>query len=107
MTATTLRSSGGSITVPLVEFVITGDLDWPSVPQVRRQLDAVLPLRPRHVVVDLARCTLLDAAGIALLLDIQWELRRAEGRLDLRRPTRPVRRILELARTTDVLPVTR
>jgi anti-anti-sigma factor len=105
MTATTLQYPGGAFTVPLVEFVITGELDWPSVPPVRRQLDAVLSLRPRQVVVDLAGCTLLDAAAIALLLDVHRELRRAEGRLYLRRPTRPVRRILELTRTTDVLPV--
>jgi anti-anti-sigma factor len=105
MTATTCQPAGRTGAVPLVEFVITGELDWPSLPRVRQQLDAVVSLRPRHVVIDLAGCTMLDAAAIALLLDVHRELRRAEGRLDLRRPTPRVRRILELARTTRVLPV--
>ena len=105
MTATTFQPAGGTGTVPLVEFMITGELDWSGLPPVREQLDAVVSLRPRHVVIDLAGCTLLDAAAIALLLDVHRELRHTEGQFDLRCPTPRVRRILELARTTHVLPV--
>ena len=105
MTATTSQPAGTACTVPLVELVITGELDWSSVPRVRQLLDEIVSLGPRHVVLDLAGCPVLDAAAIALLLDVHRELRRGDGQLGLRRPTPRVQRVLELARMHQVLPV--
>ena len=48
---------------------VCGDLDGPSVAQLRHVLvDAVLRRRPPRVVLDLERVTGIDAVGIGTLL---------------------------------------
>ncbi|MDG6108699.1 STAS domain-containing protein [Dactylosporangium aurantiacum] len=81
--------------VPLVEVVVDGALDADFVPQVRRLLDEAAGFRPWHVVVDLARCPNLDAAGI--------EVRAGGGRLSLRGLSGRLHRMLAVARVEGVL----
>ncbi|WP_249714215.1 STAS domain-containing protein [Rhizomonospora bruguierae] len=92
-------------TVPVVEIRIGRDLDLAGIPQVRPHLDAALALAPQHLVVDLAGCDLIDAAGIGLLLDVHRQMWRANATLTLRSLTPRVRRILAIARVSHVFAI--
>jgi anti-anti-sigma factor len=92
--------------VPVVEVVITEELDLWAMPRLSALLDDALGLQPQQLVVDLARCPFMDAAAIGLLLDAHRRARRGGGRLTLRSPSARLRRNLRLARADRVLHVT-
>lgn len=89
--------------VPLVEVVLTEAIDARVVPRLRALLDEALALRPEHLVLDLAGCPTIDAAGVAALLETHRHATRDGGRLSLRAPSPTVHRNLRLARTANVL----
>jgi anti-anti-sigma factor len=95
--------TGCAIEMATVEMAINGELGPAAVPRVRAQLDRVLALRPRQVEIDLAGCPSLDAAAIALLLEVHRRLWRTDGQLRLRSPSPGVRRTLRAARVEGVL----
>ena len=69
---------------PLVEVVVTEELDVLAVPTVRALLDDAIALRPAHLVVDLAACPFVDPRALAMLLDVHRRVWRAGGRLTFR-----------------------
>ncbi|GAA4466244.1 STAS domain-containing protein [Phytohabitans houttuyneae] len=89
--------------VPVVEVYVTQRLDVACLPAVRPVLDAALRLRPDRLVLDVAGCATIDAAGIGLLLDVHRDLWRSGARLMLRGPTPRLRRVLRIARVEQVL----
>ncbi|HEX8344534.1 MAG TPA: STAS domain-containing protein [Actinoplanes sp.] len=89
----------------VVEVLVAGELDAAAVPEVRTTLYEALAGQPGVLVVDLARCPVIDAVGIALLLDVHRRAWMADGRLTLRSPTPHVQRILEIARVAHILSV--
>lgn len=104
---TAMQPAAGICSVPLVEVSVDGHLDLAAVPQIRRILDDALTLRPVHLVLDLAGCPVIDAAGIGLLLDVHRELWKAGSRLTLHAPTARLRRLLGIAhmdRVFHILP---
>lgn len=92
--------------VPVVEVVITEELDLWAMPRLSALLDDALGLQPQQLVVDLARCPFMDAAAIGVLLEVHKKARRGGGRLTLRSPSARLRRNLRLARADRVLHVT-
>ena len=88
---------------PLVEIVVTEELDVSSVPRVRALLDDALGLHPRELVVDLSECPFIDATAIGMLLDVHRQVWTAGGRLTLRSPSPRVRRTLQIAHVNHVL----
>jgi anti-anti-sigma factor len=95
----------GPVLVPVVEVYLTDRLDLSCVAPVQVALDAAVRLRPDRLVVDMARCVGIDAAGVALLLDVHRQLLRVGARLTLRGPTPRLRRTLKIARVEQVLHV--
>jgi anti-anti-sigma factor len=91
--------------VPVVEVYVTERLDVTRLPAVRPVLDTVVRLRPDRLVLDVAGCAAIDAAGIGLLLDVHRDLWRAGARLLLRSPTPRLRRTLRIARVDNVLSI--
>ncbi|WP_186316230.1 STAS domain-containing protein [Catellatospora sichuanensis] len=81
--------------VPVVEVTVRGDLDAWSSGQVDQVLHEALRLRPRELVVDLAGCRAVDAAGVLLLLEAQRRVVHLGGRLALRSPGPQVARTLQ------------
>jgi len=92
--------------IPVVELVITEELDLWAMPRLSALLDDALELRPVQLVVDLASCPFMDAAAIGLLLEAHRRARRCGGLLTLRSPSPRLRRNLRLARADRVLHVT-
>ncbi|WP_159079617.1 MULTISPECIES: STAS domain-containing protein [unclassified Plantactinospora] len=95
----------GTATVSTIELAITGWLDHSAVPGVNTTFDAALDRKPERIVLDMAHCEYVDAAGIALLLDMHRQLRRTGGMLELRKPSARLSRLLEIARVDHVLRV--
>jgi anti-anti-sigma factor len=91
--------------VPMVEVYVTERLEVACLPAVRPVLDAAIRLRPDRLVLDVAGCSAIDAAGIGLLLDVHRDLWRAGARLMLRAPTPRLRRILRIARVDQELSI--
>lgn len=78
------RSASASLPAPRVEpaappvtaapavlrVPVTGDLDLATVARVRVRLDEALARRPRSLVVDLSRCSFVDATALTMLLEV-------------------------------------
>ncbi|MFG1678233.1 STAS domain-containing protein [Micromonospora sp. NPDC049282] len=100
-----LPSSPPDSIVPHVRVEITDELDLDGLSEVAHVLDQVLALRPREVTIDLAGCRHVDAAAIALLLDVRHRLSRRDGTLTLSNPHPRIRRILATAGVDVAVPV--
>ncbi|NUT36502.1 MAG: STAS domain-containing protein [Hamadaea sp.] len=92
--------------IPVVELVITEELDLWALSRLTSLLDDALALHPVEIVVDLAQCPFMDAATIGVLLDAHRRTRRDGGVLTLRSPSSRLRRNLRLARADRVLRIT-
>jgi anti-sigma B factor antagonist len=80
-----------------VTMVITGELDLTTRPVLAEHLSAVLRTGPRRLILDLAGTGFLDCGSARLIVSAARSL--PEGsRLIIRRPSRAVRRMLELTR---------
>jgi anti-anti-sigma factor len=75
--------------------VITGDLDLITGPVLAERLPAVLGTRPQRLVLDLAGCGFMDC-GSARLVASAGKFLPDGGRLIIRSPSPPVRRVFEL-----------
>ncbi len=91
--------------IPTVEVVISGDLDVWSAPSVSNTLDEAILLAPQQLIIDLAGCPSIDAAGILMLLDAHRRAIRNGGTVALRSPSARLQRNLRLARVDRVLAV--
>jgi anti-anti-sigma factor len=88
-----------------VRLTVTANFDLACAPDTAAVLDAVRPSRPRHVLIDLSQCDLVDGAGIGILLRAHYRLRRDAGRLTLLNPTPVVRRVLNAGNVDRVLDI--
>lgn len=91
--------------IPTVEVVVSGDLDLWTAPGISNTLDEAMALAPQQLIIDLAGCPSIDAAGILLLLDAHRRAIRNGGVVTLRSPSEKLRRNLRLARVDKVLQV--
>jgi anti-sigma B factor antagonist len=82
---------------------VAGEIDITSAPALRAHLQA---LPDRDVVLDMSGVTLLSAAGLTVLLDLQDRLALAGARLMLADIAAPARRILTVTGLDDRLVIT-
>jgi anti-sigma B factor antagonist len=78
-----------------VTVVITGELDLTSRPELTEQLSLILPVRPRHLVLDMSGVGFMDCGSARLIASVRQSVL-PDGRLIIRRPSLVVRRVLEL-----------
>jgi anti-anti-sigma factor len=76
-------------------LVITGELDLNTMPLLSERLSLILRCEPRRLVVDMARTSFMDCGSARLITGAVRSLPDA-GQLVIRRPSRAVRRVLEL-----------
>lgn len=91
--------------IPVVEIVVAGDLDVLAAPTVAAALERAGTPRPQQLIIDLAQCPTIDAAGIVILLDAHRRAIRYGGTLVLRSPPARLQRNLQLAKLDRVLHV--
>jgi anti-sigma B factor antagonist len=80
-----------------VTMVITGEVDLTTRSALAEQLSAVLRTGPWRLTIDLAGATFMDCGSARLIVSAGRFLPEG-GRLIIRRPSRAVRRVLELTR---------
>ncbi|GAA2364384.1 STAS domain-containing protein [Dactylosporangium salmoneum] len=100
-----MQSAPADPATPAIEVVITEELDATSVAHFGAILHEAADLQPTHLVIDLAGCPFIDAAGIGMLLDVHRRIWSTGGRLTLRSPGPRITRTLQLARVDHVLHV--
>jgi anti-anti-sigma factor len=94
---------GGGFTVSVTGFrsrtVVrpVGELDLSTVDALEESLEEALREHPAELVVDLRLLQFCDAAGLHVFLRIQQQAATVGTRLWLERPTRTVRRVLEIS----------
>jgi len=76
---------------------VDGSLRAPVSGELRRKTAALLAGGERRIVLDLARVTDIDAAGIGELVRVYNDTTVAGGLLYVKRPTLRVRRLLAIA----------
>jgi len=74
-----------------------GELDLSTADQLEASLDDVLAAGTAELVLDLDRLDFCDAAGLHVFLRVRRRAQRRGTRLWLERPTRTVRRVLEIS----------
>jgi anti-sigma B factor antagonist len=89
----------------LVIVVVDGELDIHSAPGLSEALTPAADAG-RHLILDVAGLRFCDCAGLSLFLRTQERVRAAGGSLHLTALTASLRRLISVARMSDVLPVT-
>jgi anti-anti-sigma factor len=74
-----------------------GELDLSTADDLEESLDEALREHPAELVVDLRLLQFCDAAGLHVFLRVQQRAAAGGTRLWLERPTRTVRRVLEIS----------
>jgi anti-anti-sigma factor len=88
----------------LVIVVVEGELDIHSAPGLGQALTPAAAAG-RRLILDLAGLRFCDCAGLSLLLRTQQRARAAGGSLHLTALTASMRRLIKVARMSDILPV--
>jgi anti-anti-sigma factor len=86
-------------------FVLTGDLDATTAPQLAHLAHTVTEEGARDLVIDASNLNSCDASGFAVLAHINNRLRARAGRLALAAPTPAVRQAMVEAGLTDAFVV--
>ena len=73
--------------------VVRGEIDLDSSAQLNTVLNKVD--KEQRVVIDMSEVTFMDSSGLAVLLRQSMGRRDLGGGLHIRRPSEPVRRLLE------------
>jgi anti-anti-sigma factor len=82
-------------------IAVSGELDMSNAGTLEATVEALLAEQPERLIFDLSRLRFMDSAGIAVLLS-------AAGRVasvEVRDPSPPVRRVVELTGLESVLSV--
>lgn len=80
---------------------IAGELDAYSAPSLEEEVSRLLGDDVSDLVFDLSATKFLDSSGLRAILTAQRRLADTEGRLALRAPSDPVRRLLDITGLTD------
>ncbi len=84
----------------------SGEVDIAAVARLRPGwIELAEVTRPQLVIVDLAKVTFVDVAGLGLLVALRNQQRRHGGQVHLRSVPAPVARLLELTGLSAVFPV--
>jgi len=105
MDSGTNRPGGLTVTSIPDGWALCGDIDADTAPQLAEAI------RTGHVsddvclVVDLAGVDFIDSSGLSVLLEARRRADENGGSLMLRRPSKAVRRLIEITRLETALPI--
>jgi anti-sigma B factor antagonist len=86
---------------------VVGELDVASAPTLRQELVRAVSEAdgPPRIVVDLAGVDFLDSTGLGVLLGGLKRVRARDGALALARAEAQVRKVFEVTRVIEILPI--
>jgi anti-sigma B factor antagonist len=105
------RDGEGSFSLAVSEegdrliLAVAGELDVGTAPVLRGRLVGLVADGTRDLVVDLADVSFIDSVGLGTLVGALKRLREEGGRMTVRSPSAPVRKVLEITGLTKVLTV--
>jgi anti-sigma B factor antagonist len=82
----------------------TGEIDASTLAALRREVDAARE-EATTVLIDLSGVTFIDSTGLQLLLDASRSSAVGYGGFFLVRPSRVVRRLIQVSGTADLLTI--
>lgn len=86
---------------------LRGELDHCAAQQAMRSIEELAEeYLPRRCVLDLSGLSFMDSSGIAVILKADRLLRQTGAELTLGNPPEQVRKVLEVAGLTRVVPLT-
>lgn len=89
----------------IAQVLISSDLDVTTVKRTRACLDGLIDSGVRRIVLNMAACSFMDSAGMALLFREIRRMRELGGLLSLINVSDIVMRSLRLARMVDFAPI--
>jgi anti-sigma B factor antagonist len=92
---------------PLEDAIIvraTGEIDMSTVDVLRRELDTARAQAPT-ALLDLSAVTFIDSTGLQLLLEASHRSAVSDWGFFVVRPSRAVRRLIEVSGTADLIMV--
>ena len=93
-----------NVTEDRIEVALTGGLDMGAAFKLEPEIERLLGEHDvSRLVVDLAGVRFVDSAGIGALLSTHERAKAAGVELELANPSDPVRRILDVSGTGDML----
>lgn len=84
---------------------LKGELDLAAAERIRSELDQKIGSNnTRHLLLDLSGVTFIDSSGIGVILGRYRRLANSGGRLGILRPQPQVKRILDIAGVSSLVP---
>jgi anti-anti-sigma factor len=80
-------------------ITISGEVDLSNADSIAAAVEPIMAKGPERIIVDASGLDFMDSSGIALLL--RWG--RESVRVELRHPSRIIRRTIESMGLTDIL----
>lgn len=88
-----------------VVLAITGELDVATAPRLRQEAIRVTSGGDHRIVLDLSGVGFLDSTGLGVIVGILKRIRTHGGALLLAGAEPQVRKVFEITRMTDILPL--
>jgi anti-sigma B factor antagonist len=82
-------------------FVLRGELDPHTAPDLRNEIDRVLEAGRSRLVLDLAGITFIDSSGLRVVISAHKDTVERGGGLVLRSPSPTTRRLLDITGLLD------
>lgn len=86
-------------------LAVTGELDVATAPRVRQEAVRLASEGARKLVLDLSGVSFLDSTGLGVIVGILKRVRTHGGELALAGAEPQVRKVFEITRMTDILPL--
>lgn len=84
---------------------VSGEVDLATSPELAAAIDAAVNAGALELWIDLSDTDFMDSSGMHALLDGHARTRELQRRLAVICPPGPVRRVLDIARVSEMLPV--
>jgi len=84
---------------------VRGEIDVYTSPEFRRELQNLVGLDTRTVVVDFSAVDFIDSSGLGVLVGALKRMREQEGRIVLRGMTPSTKKVFDITGLTDLFSV--
>jgi anti-sigma B factor antagonist len=81
---------------------LEGEIDLHVSPRMAATLNAALKEKPRHLVIDMSKCSYIDSSGLAVLIEAMQNVEKYGGKFALTALQDSVKPIFEIARLDQV-----
>ena len=86
-------------------LTVTGELDVATAPQLRQEAVRLTTSGQAHLVIDLSGVDFLDSTGLGVIVGVLKRARTHGGELAVCGAENHVRKVFEITRISDVLPM--